>query len=87
MSAGRTIKHKTQAFKGLVTGRIGRTTRNRRQRQGRLQAVTEGAPGRSDTVWTPPGRPQRSMSRQELTAMKQTDVRAESQRRRPCSPS
>jgi uncharacterized protein YjbJ (UPF0337 family) len=40
MSVGRTIKHKTQAFKGRVTERIGRTTRNRRlQREGRIDRV------------------------------------------------
>ncbi|MFD0009173.1 CsbD family protein [Streptomyces sp. R11] len=40
MSVGRTIKHKTQAFKGRVTERIGRTTRNRRlQREGRTDRV------------------------------------------------
>ncbi|WP_405864993.1 MULTISPECIES: CsbD family protein [unclassified Streptomyces] len=41
MSVGRTIRHKTQAFKGLVTERIGRTTRNRRlQRHGRTDQVS-----------------------------------------------
>ncbi|MFF1674664.1 CsbD family protein [Streptomyces sp. NPDC058256] len=36
MSVGQTIKHKAQAFKGRVTERVGRTTRNRRlQREGR----------------------------------------------------
>lgn len=40
MSVGRTIKHRTQAFKGRVTERIGRTTRNRRlQREGRNDRV------------------------------------------------
>ena len=40
MSVGRTIKHKTQAFKGRVTERIGRTTRNRRlQRAGRTDQI------------------------------------------------
>jgi uncharacterized protein YjbJ (UPF0337 family) len=40
MSVGQTIKHKTQALKGLVTERIGRTTRNRRlQRRGRTDQV------------------------------------------------
>jgi len=41
MSVGQTIKHKTQAFKGRVTERIGRTTRNRRlQREGRTDRVS-----------------------------------------------
>jgi uncharacterized protein YjbJ (UPF0337 family) len=41
MSVGQTIKHQTQAFKGLVTERIGRTIRNRRlQRQGRTDRVS-----------------------------------------------
>ncbi|MGW2572068.1 CsbD family protein [Streptomyces sp. NPDC001537] len=41
MSVGQTIKHKTQAFKGRVTERIGRTTRNRRlQRKGRTDRVS-----------------------------------------------
>jgi uncharacterized protein YjbJ (UPF0337 family) len=41
MSVGQTIKHKTQVFKGLVTERIGRTTRNRRlQREGRTDRVS-----------------------------------------------
>ena len=41
MSVGQTIKHKTQALKGLVTERIGRTTRNRRlQRRGRTDQVS-----------------------------------------------
>lgn len=41
MSVGQTIKHKTQAFKGLVTERIGRTTRNRRlQRRGTTDRVS-----------------------------------------------
>ncbi|MFD9115870.1 MULTISPECIES: CsbD family protein [Streptomyces] len=36
MSIAQTIKHKTQEFKGRITERIGRTTRNRRlQREGR----------------------------------------------------
>ena len=40
MSVGQTIKHKTQALKGLVTERVGRTTRNRRlQREGRTDRV------------------------------------------------
>jgi uncharacterized protein YjbJ (UPF0337 family) len=40
MSVGQTIRNKTQALKGLVTERIGRTTRNRRlQRQGRSDQV------------------------------------------------
>ncbi|MER5663444.1 CsbD family protein [Streptomyces mirabilis] len=41
MSVGQTIKHKAQAFKGRVTERIGRTTRNRRlQRQGRTDQIS-----------------------------------------------
>ncbi|MET9892864.1 CsbD family protein [Streptomyces sp. NPDC006465] len=41
MSVGQTIKHKTQAFKGRVTERIGRTTRNRRlQREGRADQIS-----------------------------------------------
>jgi uncharacterized protein YjbJ (UPF0337 family) len=41
MSVGRTIRHKTQAFKGRVTERIGRNTRNRRlQREGRTDRVS-----------------------------------------------
>ncbi|WP_369189499.1 CsbD family protein [Streptomyces sp. R08] len=41
MSIGQTIKHKTQALKGRVTERIGRTTRNRRlQRQGRTDRLS-----------------------------------------------
>lgn len=41
MSVGQTIKHKTQTLKGLVTERIGRTTRNRRlQRRGRTDQVS-----------------------------------------------
>ncbi|WP_369250619.1 CsbD family protein [Streptomyces sp. R41] len=41
MSVGQTIKHKTQALRGLVTERIGRTTRNRRlQRSGRTDQVS-----------------------------------------------
>ena len=41
MSIGQTIKHKTQAFKGRVTERIGRSTRNRRlQREGRTDRVS-----------------------------------------------
>jgi uncharacterized protein YjbJ (UPF0337 family) len=41
MSVGQTIKHKTQALKGLVTERIGRTTRNRRlQQRGRTDQVS-----------------------------------------------
>ncbi|TPQ19475.1 CsbD family protein [Streptomyces sporangiiformans] len=41
MSVGRTIRHKTQAFKGQVTERIGRITRNRRlQREGRTDRVS-----------------------------------------------
>ena len=41
MSVGRTIKHKTQAFKGRVTEHIGRATRNRRlQREGRTDRVS-----------------------------------------------
>lgn len=41
MSVGQTIKHRTQAFKGRVTERIGRTTRNRRlQRQGRTDQIS-----------------------------------------------
>ncbi|MFI1355286.1 CsbD family protein [Streptomyces sp. NPDC020898] len=40
MSVGQTIKHKTQALKGLVTARIGRPTRNRRlHRAGRTDRV------------------------------------------------
>ena len=40
MSVGQTIKHRTQAIKGRLTERIGRTTRNRRlQRQGRTDQV------------------------------------------------
>jgi uncharacterized protein YjbJ (UPF0337 family) len=41
MSVGRTIKHKTQVLKGLVTQGIGRTTRNRRlQRRGRTDPLS-----------------------------------------------
>ncbi|MEU0208459.1 CsbD family protein [Streptomyces canus] len=41
MSVGQTIKHKTQAFKGRVTHRVGRTTRNRRlRREGRTDRVS-----------------------------------------------
>ncbi|MEV6509945.1 CsbD family protein [Streptomyces sp. NPDC051642] len=41
MSIGQTIKHRTQAFKGRVTERIGRTTRNRRlQRHGRTDRIS-----------------------------------------------
>ncbi|MGW3407575.1 CsbD family protein [Streptomyces adonidis] len=41
MSVGQTIKHKAQAFKGRVTERVGRTTRNRRlQREGRTDRVS-----------------------------------------------
>ncbi|WP_406130528.1 CsbD family protein [Streptomyces sp. NBC_00989] len=41
MSIGQTIKHRTQAFKGRVTERIGRTTRNRRlQRHGRTVRIS-----------------------------------------------
>ncbi|MFF5303249.1 CsbD family protein [Streptomyces sp. NPDC013161] len=41
MSIGQTIKHKTQALKGRVTERIGRTTRNRRlQRHGRTDQIS-----------------------------------------------
>ncbi|WP_369237075.1 CsbD family protein [Streptomyces sp. R21] len=41
MSVGRTIKNKTQAFKGRVTERIGRATRNRRlQREGRTDQIS-----------------------------------------------
>ncbi|SEE08081.1 CsbD-like [Streptomyces sp. 3213] len=41
MSIGQTIRHKTQAFKGRVTERIGRTTRNRRlQRHGRADQIS-----------------------------------------------
>ena len=41
MSVGQTIKHKTQALKGRVTERIGRTTRNRRlQREGRTDQIS-----------------------------------------------
>ncbi len=41
MSVGQTIKHRAQAFKGRVTERIGRTTRNRRlQREGRTDRVS-----------------------------------------------
>ena len=41
MSVGQTIKHKTQAFKGRVTERIGRATRNRRlQREGRTDQIS-----------------------------------------------
>ncbi|MCX4457975.1 CsbD family protein [Streptomyces sp. NBC_01728] len=41
MSVRQTIKHKTQAFKGRVTERIGRTTRNRRlQREGRTDQIS-----------------------------------------------
>lgn len=40
MSVGQTIKDKTQALKGLVTERVGRTTRNRRlQRASRTDRV------------------------------------------------
>ncbi|WP_329254452.1 CsbD family protein [Streptomyces sp. NBC_01478] len=41
MSLKQTIKHKTQSFKGRITERIGRTTRNRRlQRQGRTDRIS-----------------------------------------------
>lgn len=99
MSVGQTIKHKTQAFKGRVTERIGRTTRTRRLRregktdrvsgkpqavrrqgQGRLQALTTNAPGDAHAGRTPPGMPERPISRQESTAMKQTSVRTESRK-------
>ncbi|WP_079077311.1 CsbD family protein [Streptomyces sp. Root369] len=41
MSVGQTIKHKTQAFKGRVTERIGRTTRTRRLwREGKADRVS-----------------------------------------------
>ncbi|MFD3581720.1 CsbD family protein [Streptomyces sp. NPDC058683] len=41
MSVGQMIKHKTQVLKGLVTERIGRTTRNRRlERRGRIDQVS-----------------------------------------------
>ena len=41
MSLGQTIRHKTQAFKGRVTERVGRTTRNRRlQREGGTDRVS-----------------------------------------------
>ena len=41
MSVGQTIKHKTQAFRGRMAERVGRTTRNRRlQRQGRTDRVS-----------------------------------------------
>ncbi len=41
MSVGQTIKHKTQAFEGRVTERVGRATRNRRlQREGRTDRVS-----------------------------------------------
>ncbi|MFE2423898.1 CsbD family protein [Streptomyces hokutonensis] len=41
MSIGQTIRHKTQAFKGRVTERIGRTTRNKRlQRHGRTDQIS-----------------------------------------------
>ncbi|MBV1941936.1 CsbD family protein [Streptomyces sp. NPDC060006] len=41
MSLGQTIMHKTQALKGRVTERVGRTTRNRRlQREGRTDQVS-----------------------------------------------
>ncbi|MCX5254932.1 CsbD family protein [Streptomyces canus] len=41
MRVGQTIKHKTQAFKGRVTERIGRTTRTRRlRREGKTDRVS-----------------------------------------------
>ncbi|MCD9875393.1 MULTISPECIES: CsbD family protein [Streptomyces] len=41
MTVGRTIRHRTQAWKGRITERIGRTTRNRRlQRRGRTDQVS-----------------------------------------------
>ncbi|MDQ0596154.1 uncharacterized protein YjbJ (UPF0337 family) [Streptomyces canus] len=41
MSLGQTIRHKTQAFKGRFTERVGRATRNRRlQREGRTDRVS-----------------------------------------------
>ncbi|WP_326719109.1 MULTISPECIES: CsbD family protein [unclassified Streptomyces] len=41
MSVGQTIKHKTQALKGRITERIGRTTRNKRlRRQGMTDRVS-----------------------------------------------
>ncbi|MDH6212906.1 CsbD family protein [Streptomyces pseudovenezuelae] len=40
MSVGQRIKHMTQSFKGRVTERVGRTTRNRRlQRHGRTDRI------------------------------------------------
>ncbi|MCT9079165.1 CsbD family protein [Streptomyces fulvoviolaceus] len=51
MSVGQTIKYKTQAFKGLITERIGRTTRNRRlQRQGRTDRVSGNLKQAGDKV-------------------------------------
>ncbi|MDO0937630.1 CsbD family protein [Streptomyces sp. DG2A-72] len=41
MGVGQTIKHKTQAFKGRITERVGRTTRSKRlQREGRTDRVS-----------------------------------------------
>ncbi|MCX5366872.1 CsbD family protein [Streptomyces sp. NBC_00124] len=41
MSVGQTIKYKTQQFKGRITERIGRTTRNQRlQREGRTDRAS-----------------------------------------------
>ncbi|MFF4252078.1 CsbD family protein [Streptomyces sp. NPDC001663] len=51
MSVGQTIKHKTQEFKGRITERIGRTTRNRRlQREGRTDRVSGSLKQAGDKV-------------------------------------
>lgn len=58
----------------------------RRQGQGRFQALTTCAPGGAHVGWAPPGRPQRSTGRRELTATTQADMRSESKMRQPFSP-
>ncbi|QEV18172.1 MULTISPECIES: CsbD family protein [Streptomyces] len=41
MNAGNTLRNKAQAFKGRITERIGRNTRNKRmQREGRTDRVS-----------------------------------------------
>lgn len=41
MSAGQEFRNKAQAFKGRITERLGRTTRNRRlQREGRSDRIS-----------------------------------------------
>ncbi|MFI8228759.1 CsbD family protein [Streptomyces sp. NPDC085900] len=51
MSVGQTIRHKTQALKGRITERIGRTTHNRRlQREGRTDRVAGDLKQSGDSV-------------------------------------